>query len=108
MSSDQLDDFLIESVEAAIGAVKTRPMFGGVGIWKGGTFVAMVWDGALSVRLDEADEADHLDQGFTPVDPSSAGRGRKRYYEVPADVLEDPSELKVWLDQSIDVARSDG
>jgi DNA transformation protein len=108
MTGSELDDFLIECVEAAIGKVRTRPMFGGVGIWKDETFVAMVWDGALSIRLNESEEADHAALGFAAVDPESAGRGRKRYYEVPADILEDPRELKTWLNTSIDVARSNG
>lgn len=105
MTSDELTSFLLESVEGAIGPVRARRMFGGLGLWSDGTFVGMIWDGALSIRLDEAQEAEYIARGFAPNDPSSAGKGRKRYYEVPAEIVESRDELKQWLQRSLDVAR---
>src|SRR5437899_777734 len=106
VTSRELIDFLIDSVEQAIGPIKSRKMFGGIGIWKDSVFLAMIIDGVLSVRLDEANEADYVKRGFVPNDPSSAGKGRKRYYEVPGDILEDATLLEEWLERALDVAAS--
>jgi|SRR5688572_28739747 len=106
MASDELTDFLIETVEEAFGPTSTRKMFGGTGIWKNELFVAMIADDLLLIRLDEANEAEYIKAGFVPNDPSSAGKGRKRYYEVPADIIEDSSLLEAWLERSLDAAAS--
>jgi DNA transformation protein and related proteins len=105
MSSSEIDTFLKESIEDAIGPVSFRKMFGGIGVWSGNVFIAMISDGALLIRLAEKEESDVLEAGFVPNDPSSAGKGRKRYYEVPADVIENRDELEPWLRKSIDLAR---
>jgi DNA transformation protein len=105
MTSDELTRLLLGSVEAAIGPVRTRRMFGATGLWSDETFFGMIWDGALSVRLDEAREAEYIARGFCPNDPLSKGKGRKRYYEVPADIVESPDELGQWLMRSVDSAR---
>ena len=74
MARGELAEYLIEAVEEAIGPITSRRMFGSIGIWKDGVFVAMISDGALSIRLDEAGESEYLKLGFVPNDPRRLGR----------------------------------
>jgi len=107
-ASAELIGYLVDMVERAIGPIRTRKMFAGVGIWQDELFFAMIHDDVLAIRLDESDEAEYIRLGFVPNDPSSAGKGRKRYYEVPADIIEDEEVLGDWLAKSLRTASTDG
>jgi len=70
-------------------------MFGGHGLYMGGTFFGIVHKGALYLRTDEASRADYVRAGSRPFNP----KGRQelhRYYEVPAEILDDGHVLCAW------------
>jgi DNA transformation protein len=88
-----LDCVLEQMVEAK--GLKTRAMFGGHGLYIGSAFFGIVHRGALYLRTDEASRLAYMKAGSRPFNP----RGQKelhRYYEVPADILEDSEELLIW------------
>jgi len=87
-------DYVLEQLAEARG-LKTRAMFGGHGLYMSSSFFGIVHKGALYFRTDEASRPAYVKAGSRPFNP----RGRKelhRYYEVPADVLEDAAELLEW------------
>jgi TfoX/Sxy family transcriptional regulator of competence genes len=97
-----------EYVSAQIGAVKpvvTRAMFGGVGLYVEGWFVGLIDDDVLYFRVDNDNLKDYLKAGMEPFRPFGEGTKPMRYYEVPAEVLESPFELAIWLDKSLEAAR---
>ena len=94
MADTSFLDYVLEQLTEARG-IKTRAMFGGVGLYMGQSFFGIVHKGSLYLRTDEASRPAYVKAGSRPFNP----RGRKelhRYYEVPAHVLDDAETLLVW------------
>lgn len=87
-------DFVIEQL-ADLGELRARAMFGGWGLYGDEVFFAIVWGGRLFFKTDEATRRDYEARGSGPFRPSPR-QTLRTYYEVPADVLEDPEELQRW------------
>lgn len=93
--SREFEAFVVEQLGAA-GAVDSRRMFGGVGLYLDGVFCALIdRSGRVYLRVDEASRADFEAEGMAQFRPRSTGAGMP-YYEVPAHVLEQPDELRGW------------
>lgn len=79
--------------------IRTRNMFGGVGIFDDDQMFAMITsDDRLYFKVDDTNQADYESAGMTRFH-------RMPYFELPPDIVEDTAQLKVWLDKSVDVAR---
>jgi DNA transformation protein len=101
--SAEYRDYVLEQLRTAL-PVTTKAMFGGVGIYSGGTFFALLADDVLYFKVDEATRAAYEAAGsraFTPY-----GKASMKYYELPADVLENQDELRSWARAALKVARS--
>ncbi|MFN2326133.1 MAG: TfoX/Sxy family protein [Gemmatimonadales bacterium] len=85
--------------------VVARPMFGGVGLYVEGWFIGLLDDDTLYFKVDRDSERDYIKAGMEPFQPFGEGTKPMRYYEVPADVLEEPFELGIWLAKAIEAAR---
>lgn len=70
-------------------------MFGGHGLYRNGTFFAIVYRGRLYFRTSAATQPEYQARGMQRFRPS-ARQTLRSYYEVPADVLEDPAEVARW------------
>ena len=87
-------DYVLEQLEGARG-LKTRAMFGGHGLYMGESFFGIVHKGSVYFRTDEASRPAYVKAGSRPFNP----KGKielHRYYEVPADVLDDAEQLLDW------------
>jgi DNA transformation protein and related proteins len=80
-------------------------MFGGVGIYASDLFFALLDDDTLYFKVGDATRPQFEDRGMAPFRPYGESGEVMQYYEVPADVLEDPEELGVWVEAAITVAR---
>ena len=87
----------------ALGEVRPRAMFGGHGLYLRGVFFGIVFDGRLYLKTDVATVADYEAAGMGPFRPT-ARQTLARYYEVPAEVLEDGERLTAWARQAAAVA----
>src|SRR5690348_9006364 len=87
-------DYVLEQLGEARG-LKTRPMFGGYGLYMGESFFGIVHKGSLYMRTDEASRPAYVKEGSRPFNPKGKVE-LHRYYEVPAHILEDAEELLVW------------
>lgn len=97
-----------EWVEEQLGAVlpvRTRAMFGGLGIYSGDLFFALVDDDVLYFKVDDGNRGEFEAAGKGPFLPYGDPERPMQYYEVPADVLEDPELLAQWAEAALDVAR---
>lgn len=90
-------DFVLEQLERAVPEVAHRAMFGGVGIYSQGLFFALIADDTLYFKVDDTNRPEYEEQGMRQFDAL-------RYYEVPADALEDPEALRRWAEKAIAVA----
>jgi DNA transformation protein and related proteins len=80
-------------------------MFGGVGIYAAELFFALLDDDTLYFKVDDTSRPQFKDRGMAPFRPYGEEGEVMQYYEVPADVLEDPEELRAWVEAAIAVAR---
>ncbi len=86
---------------AGVGNLEIKRMFGGFGLYLGDVFFGILDDGKLYFKTSDKTEGFYKSAGMQPFSyekkDTSGKRKRvylKRYYEVPADVLENQSELK--------------
>ncbi len=81
-----------------------RKMFGGVGLYADGVFFALLDDDTLYFKTDETTRAEFEARGLKPFQPFGPDTPPMAYHEVPADVLENVNELKVWMARAVAVA----
>ncbi len=78
-------------------------MFGGVGLYADGLFFALIAEDRLYFKVDDATRPEFERLGMEPFRPFGEDSAMG-YYEVPADVVEDPVRLAPWVKKAIDVA----
>jgi DNA transformation protein len=102
--SDAYREFVLEQLAVA-GRVTPRAMFGGVGLYLDGLFFALIDDDTLYFKADEASRGRYEAAGSRPFCPDpSRPEQAMGYWQVPADVLEDPEELAAWARTALGVA----
>ncbi|MGH8372062.1 MAG: TfoX/Sxy family protein [Stenotrophobium sp.] len=99
MSDASFLDYVLEQL-ADVRDLKSRPMFGGHGLYMHDSFFGIVHGGALYFRTDEASRPDYVSSGSRPFNPKGV-RELHRYYEVPADVLEHAETLQIWAQKAV-------
>lgn len=95
--------FVLEQL-GQVTAVRARRMFGGLGVYAGDLFFALVDDDRLYFKVDDLTRADFVAAGSGPFRPYGEGGEEMSYYEVPADALEDVEELRGWVRKAVEVA----
>lgn len=87
-----------------VGTVTGRSMFGGFGLYLDGLFFALVDDDTLYFKVDDATRPEFEAAGMQPFRPYGDERAMQ-YYELPPDVLEDPEQMRIWVERAVGVAR---
>ncbi len=93
-------------VEAMLGAVvpiRTKAMFGGVGIYSEDLFFALIAEDKLYFKVSDLNRADFEAAGMGPFFPYDSPTPMG-YWEVPAAVQTNTEELRVWVDKALAVA----
>jgi DNA transformation protein len=99
--------FVVEQLQV-IGRVTARAMFGGVGLYHEGVFFGLIADDALYLKVDDLSRI-HYDRAGMPAFRPYGERGpTMSYRELPAEVLEDREELRVWIERALGAARRKG
>ena len=88
---------------AGLGELRPKRMFGGIGIYHGERFFALMDDGVLYFKADDQTRARYTKRRLKPFQPPG-NPPSKNYYTVPASVLEDGDELLVWAREAIEAA----
>jgi DNA transformation protein len=102
--SEAYRDFVLDQLAAA-GRVTPRAMFGGVGLYLEGSFFALIDDDTLYFKADDSTRARYERSGSRPFCPFPDRPGQSMaYWQVPAEVLEDPDELVIWAREALGVA----
>jgi DNA transformation protein len=97
--------FVLEQLARGTSGLRARNMFGGVGLYCGDLFFALMDDDVLYFKVDESNRPHFEERGMGPFRPGGEGGETMQYYEVPADVLEDAEALAAWATAAIEVAR---
>ncbi len=104
-SSQQFTDFIMEQL-APIGELSQERFFGGIGLKSGGAFFAMLMDEALYFVVDDLSRPAYEKMGSHCFSYNTK-KGRvdvKRFFEVPADMLEDQEAFVALARTSLAVA----
>lgn len=102
MKTDSLKDFVLDQLRD-LADLEVRPMFGGFGLYAGGKFFGIHFQGRLYFKTSETTRAAYIERGMKPFRPS-AKQKLTSYYEVPADVIEDAAELERWAREALSLA----
>jgi DNA transformation protein and related proteins len=93
----------VEEKLSVVAAIRTKPMFGGVGIYSEDLFFALIAEDKLYFKVSDINRADFEERGMEPFFPYDSPKPMN-YWELPPDVINDPKELEVWVDKALAVA----
>lgn len=103
VSADYLT-YLLDQL-GSFARVRSRRMFGAVGLYADDLFFAIADDDCLFFKVDDSNRADYIQRDSEAFRPYANDPTRSmNYFSVPPDVLEDPDALKVWARRSMAAA----
>ena len=102
--SETYRTFVLEQLESVVPDVHARRMFGGVGIYSGEHFFALISQDALYFKVDDLTRPSYEEAGCLPFRPYGEMQSMN-YFSVPADVLEDGDRLAEWAGEALSAAR---
>jgi DNA transformation protein len=88
-------DFVLDQL-ARIPQLRSKRMFGGVGLYSADCFFGIVAADELFFKVDDSNRSAYEAAGSEPFRPVADGRVSMSYFRVPIEVLEDPGELATW------------
>ena len=83
------------------GDVSVRKMFGGAGLYRDGKMFGLVADDVVYLKVDETNKEKYEAAGSAPFKPWDDKRAVLSFWELPADVFENPIELIEWAQESL-------
>ncbi|MGO7093101.1 TfoX family protein [Rhizobium leguminosarum] len=95
---------------APAGSIDIRRFFGGSALVRDGAQFGFVMKGTLYLRVDEAMRAEFEADGSEPFSYRAAGREVtvRRYYAVPAHVIDDPALLHSYAERALHATPTPG
>lgn len=82
---------------ATLGDVRSKRMFGGVGLYAEGLFVAILAGDTLYLKTDDETRARFEHAGGQPFEFESRGKvQRTSYWAPPADAMDSPARMRPW------------
>jgi DNA transformation protein len=87
---------------AGLGPLKTKPMFGGHGLYCGGIFFAFVLKDVLYLKADAQSRPRFLAAGLKPFVWNK--RPSVNYYRAPPEALESPEAALSWAREALGAA----
>lgn len=94
-------DYVLEQLGRVV-PVTYRSMFGGGGVYSGGLIFGLLAGETVYLKVDDGNRADFEAIGSGPFRPF--GDEAMGYYELPADLLEDPDRLRPWVEGALAVS----
>jgi DNA transformation protein len=88
-------DFVLDQL-ARIPQLRSKRMFGGVGLYSGDCFFGIVAADELFFKVDDSNRSAYEAAGSEPFRPVLDRPVSMSYWRVPIEVLEDPGELATW------------
>lgn len=103
---NELLDHLVDLL-TPLGDARGRAMFGGHGVYLDGLIVGIIAFDTFYLKVDDRNRPDFEAAGSSPFsyDTKTGTNTITGYWEVPADVLEDPESLRAWTLNSLAASR---
>lgn len=102
--SDSYRTFVLEQIARAAPRIRGKSMFGGVGVYSGDHFFALIDNDTLFFKVDDSNRGDFVAARMKAWSPFGDGKEMTGYYELPAELLEDPDAMQPWVEKAIAVA----
>ncbi len=105
-----MDPEFIRDLFAPFGPVTVKRLFGGAGISADGLTFALVFDGAIFLKVDDDTIPDFEREGSSPFVYTRAkskgrvGKASLSYWRLPERLYDDPEELAVWARRAFAIA----
>jgi DNA transformation protein len=106
-----LDSEFIRELFSQFRPVTVKRLFGGAGVYCEGLMFALVFDGAIFLKVDEASIPDFEREGSRPFvytrakSPGRVGRHSLSYWRLPERLYDEPDELAVWAARALAIAQ---
>jgi DNA transformation protein len=100
----------IRELFSVFGPVDVRRMFGGAGIYAGGTMFALIADGVIYLKADGENTQAFEREKCPPFTYATKDgrRGVMSYRRMPDRLYDDPDELALWARDALAAARRKG
>jgi DNA transformation protein len=96
--------YILEQIEE-LGALRSRRMFSGVGLYSGELFFGLIHDDTLFFKSDSTNSAEYIARNMPRFMPfPDRPKAVMAYYQVPADIIEEAESLVAWARKSVAVA----
>ncbi len=106
--SPSFQTFVVDQLSRVVPQVRGRRMFGGVGIYSGEAFFALIADDVLYFKVDDSNRPDFEARQMGPFQPYGLEGEVMQYYQVPEELLEDVEGLRPWAEKALAVAARKG
>jgi len=103
--SPKFREFVLDQL-AGVEHLRTRDMFGGVGLYAEEVFFGILASDVLYFKVDETNRREFEMSGSVPFKPYADRPMSMSYYNVPVEVLEDADTLCLWAARAVSVARA--
>ncbi len=97
----------VEDLFTDLGRIRIRKMFGGAGVYSGEDMFALLDDGRVYVKADDALKADLKAEGSHPFEWTNPKTGKTiqmSYVSLPEAALDDRDEANQWARKALSVA----
>jgi len=103
-------DAIIRKLETSLtplGAFRSRPMFGGHGLYLDDVFFALIAYDTLYLKTDEQTRPDYIKAKSKPFSFESDRKGLviTSYWQCPDVVFKDARKLRNWTGKAVEAAR---
>ena len=95
--------FVLDQLDAV--DVTARKMFGEVGLYSGPVFFGILADDVLYLRVADSNRERFEAVDSSPFRPFADRPPSRKYFSVPASVLESPADLVSWTRAAIEAAQ---
>jgi len=95
----------LKEVFQQFGAIRSRKMFGGHGIYRDDLMFGLIADDVLYLKADAQSEKLFTDLSLTPFEYVKNGKSMKMsYYLAPEEIFDDPDVANTWACHAYEAA----
>ena len=102
--SDTFKTYVLEQLGRVRPDIRSRAMFGGVGLYAGERIFALIDDDVVYLKVDDVNRPEFEAEGMGPFQPFGPGGEVMQYYELPEGLLDEPDALRSWVEGAVEVS----
>ena len=97
----------LDTTLTPLGVFRSRPMFGGHGLYLDDLFFGLIAYDRFYLKTDEQNRGDYVKAKAKPFSFESARKGLviTSYWQCPDAVMKDARKLRQWIGKALDAAR---